>query len=43
MSFAGRLASSKGGLFFGIGLVSTTQDVANGGVELGIVRPTRLG
>ena len=39
---AGRPFALAGALFFGIGLVSTAQDVANGGVELGIVCPTRL-
>ena len=38
----GRPFGLAGALCFGIGLVSTAQDVANGGVELGIVCPTRL-
>lgn len=39
---AARPFAQVGALLFGIGLVSTAQDVANGGVELGIVCPTRL-
>ena len=38
----GQPFARAGARFFGIGLVSTAQDVANGGVELGIVCLTRF-